>query len=405
MFTAIRKDGTVLTLSGYSREFLEKVRQEELFYCPECKERVIMKLGTEQTWHFSHKPNSTCFFHKGETDDHRKGKEQIIQWLKRHGLDPKVEIYIKEIRRRPDILVEIQGREYVFEIQRAAIPYTDFERRSEDYAQLNIEPIWVGILSSIQLQENFIYSSCSLDNMLIRPVPCLHSIYVNVHDPSWLFLTEFCYVSRQKTMAFPHIVSFQLTPQEYLNYPKHKKTKLLHLYYDVFTTNWLREVCSKRLKVYKNVNRTERKLLRLFQQHHLNLNYFPALGSIPLKTNFYFLTPPQWWQSWVILEKINKKPVGEKVTISEVTNDLYKLTLSSIFQIRSLHKHPKELIREAVMDFLTSLALFLVLEKELPGVFKVKNHINIHKQLDTLCLDDVYVLSKMKEVWTGDILP
>lgn len=399
MFTAIRKDGTVLSMVGYCREELEGMRKQDVFFCPECKERVIMKLGMEQTWHFSHKPSSVCSFHKGETDDHRKGKEQIINWLKKHGFDPKVEVYLKEIQRRPDILVEIDGKKYAFEIQRAAIPYTDFERRSADYAQLRIEPVWIGVLPTIQFQKNFIYSSCSLDNMLVRPDPCLHSMYLNVKEPSWLLLNEFRFVSRQKSMAFPQVISFQLTPNEFVHYPKLNKSKLLRMYDDVFFANWAREVRSKRLKVYKNVNVAERKLLRMFQQHHLNLNYFPALASIPLKSNFYFLTPPQWWQSWLILEKINKTMIGEKIKVGEVTNSLYNLTLGRIFQIRSLHKHPKELIREAVMEYFDLLALFFVLEKELTGVFKLKNHINIHKQLDTLCLDDLYIMEKIKEVW------
>ena len=155
----------------------------------------------------------------------------------------------------------------------------------------------------------------------------------------------------------------------------------------------------KRLRMYHQVNQTERILLRMFQKHQLNLNYFPALGSVPLKENFYFLTAPQWWQSWIILEIINKTEVNQCISLSFVTRKVYELVEAEVFQLRLNCLHPKDVIRRTVIKYLEVLCLFQALEKKYNGVFLVKNHINIHKQLDTLCLDDLYVIEKMKGEW------
>ncbi|MDQ0255393.1 competence CoiA-like predicted nuclease [Evansella vedderi] len=404
MFTANRCDGSSMSLyeKKWTRKELERDRREYQYSCPECKEKVILRLGYEQAWHFAHHANSSCRLQKGETEDHRKGKRLIVEWLKKYNYEPQVEHYLKEIKQRPDIFVIIDGKKYVFEIQRASIMEESFQKRHENYCKLNIEPIWIGIYSSINQIDKYTYSTRQLDHLLLRSAPYLHSIYLAVEDPSWYFFTHFHYLSRQKTMALPIKTEFHLPPKELLNF-KVKFPMNCDNFHNLFFSKWLRELRQKRQKVYLKVTPTERKMLRVFQKFHLNLNYFPALGSLPLRKNYHFLTPPQWWQSWLIIEKINKGSLGERFSVSNITNALYQMLLSNYFHVRPINLHPKDLIREAVVEYFDALCLFQVLEKELNGIYKVKNHINIHKQLDTLCLDDVYVIEKWKGEWSREL--
>lgn len=319
MFTAIRSDGKAISLceKKWTREELEKDRIHFQYVCPECKERLILRLGYEQTWHFAHYASSSCPYSTGETEEHLQAKLIVVNWLRKQKYDPKVEYYLKEIKQRPDVFVVIGGQSYVFEIQRASISEESYLKRQENYQKLNIETIWIGIYSNLGQLDRYTCTTTKLDHFLLRTTPFLHSIYLSVHNSTWYLLTNFTYLSRQKTMLVPVNMGKDPLVKNLLslrNVPRQNTVS----FFQIFFPKWLKEVRKKRLRMYHQVNQTERILLRMFQKHQLNLNYFPALGSVPLKENFYFLTAPQWWQSWIIMEIINKTEVNQCISLTRI---------------------------------------------------------------------------------------
>ncbi|MDG5789132.1 competence protein CoiA family protein [Evansella sp. AB-P1] len=402
MFIANRKDGSIISLveKNWRREELQADRENQSYYCPQCNEPLILKLGNQQTWHFAHYPKSSCVLSQtGETESHIKGKKLIIKWLIDHGYAPKIEYYIKEIKQRPDILVTIRGKTYVFEIQQSFISQEEYEKRNETYIKYGFEPIWIGIIRNLEKNYRPSYTTSMLDHFLIRSSPISHSIYLDVETPAWYILQHFRYITYRNAMVFRTNSSLSITPNQLFQLNGFHSSLTLENYTSLYFSKWEKEVRKKRLKMYLSMNTLERYMSKLFQQFQLNLNYFPALAVLPLEKNFNFLSPPEWWQSWLIINFINKTPIGETLQISKVIKSLYFQVELRNFQMRPLLVHPKTLVREAILDYFNALICFHVVVKTHPGVYLIKNHINICKQLDTLCTDDSYVQKIYREGW------
>ncbi|ADU31152.1 competence protein CoiA [Evansella cellulosilytica] len=395
MFVAMRSNGSILHLlnKNWTREELERDRSIFEYECFICKEKVILKLGTQQSWHFSHMPDSQCT-EKRETEDHKKGKLLVANWLQKHGFHPKVEWYIPKMKQRPDVYVEIKKVKYVIEIQRAFLSEEVHRRRDHNYLEQGFVPIWIGLKN--KFSHPIMRKTNVLDALLMRPSPQWHAIYLDIKDSVWTIYTNFKYVTRQKTIIFPLHSDFNISPVQLFSLKGLTPTISYTHFLKTFYTHWQYEIKLRRQKCYLSMTRTEKAMLRIFQQYQLNLNYFPALGCLPLQSNFYFNTAPMWWQSWIIIECINKNILNGKIEASKIMNQLYYLIEIGIFHLRPLGKHPKELLFEAITEFFDMLTYFNVLKKQYNNVYFVIHHININKQLDTLCMDDLYIQSKIE---------
>ena len=93
MLTAIKKDGTPFSLlPRVPKEKLRRIREDQEFQCPECKEKVMMKIGTQRMEHFAHQKGSLCVeSYERESEYHLAGKLQLFQWLKNQKLCPELE--------------------------------------------------------------------------------------------------------------------------------------------------------------------------------------------------------------------------------------------------------------------------------------------------------------------------
>lgn len=75
--------------------------------CPGCEKRVFLKKGESKIPHFSHHPKEACkVFSEGETREHLEGKLAIYNFFKKKGYIVKLEAYLKNLKQRPDILIE-----------------------------------------------------------------------------------------------------------------------------------------------------------------------------------------------------------------------------------------------------------------------------------------------------------
>ena len=105
MLTAVKKDGTLFSLlPRLPKEKLRRIREDQEFQCPECKEKVMMKIGTQRMEHFAHQKGSLCVeSYERESEYHLAGKLQLFQWLENQNLCPELEPFYPSIRQRPDI--------------------------------------------------------------------------------------------------------------------------------------------------------------------------------------------------------------------------------------------------------------------------------------------------------------
>lgn len=124
------------------KEKLHRIKEENEFYCPWCKEKVILKIGNVMIPHFAHIVKSNCK-NTNESLKHRQGKRNLSMWLTYQGIDHNVEVVLKEINRIADIYFVHNNKKYVIEYQCSTIPVTDVVKRSDDYKSIGITPIWI----------------------------------------------------------------------------------------------------------------------------------------------------------------------------------------------------------------------------------------------------------------------
>ncbi|WP_040758318.1 competence protein CoiA [Sporosarcina newyorkensis] len=146
MLTAHTAGGELVILTKqYSLEHLRKWREDETFYCPQCKEKLILKVGDVMIPHFAHRQQTNCrdSFSEGESPTHLLGKTQLYELFSRHALNVNLEPFLVDVRQRPDLLVTWQDTAVPIEFQCSVIPLSLVQQRNAGYHMLNMLPIWI----------------------------------------------------------------------------------------------------------------------------------------------------------------------------------------------------------------------------------------------------------------------
>lgn len=141
------KEGTIIPLvDQISRQDLREMRKNTRFYCPQCKEQVLLKVGEVKIPHFSHQKDTSCrsLFTEGETVLHLAGKQQLYHFLRKvTGLTVQLEPYFRHLKQRPDLLVSTKNEKVPIEFQCSRITTADIKRRTKGYKGAKMSPIWI----------------------------------------------------------------------------------------------------------------------------------------------------------------------------------------------------------------------------------------------------------------------
>lgn len=122
MFTAITEKGSIINLFNMKDKDELKVLRSIPTYCPECKGRVILKMGEKKITHFAHERKEWCKANgEAESSYHLQGKLQLYEKLLQLKLEPQLEPYYSEIKQRADISFIWNNKKYVIEYQCAVI--------------------------------------------------------------------------------------------------------------------------------------------------------------------------------------------------------------------------------------------------------------------------------------------
>lgn len=114
--------------------------RNEMYYCPGCHERLILKKGSVKVAHFSHGAHSLCRLQEEpETAEHLSGKWQLAQMF-----NGDLEVYLPEISQRPDVLFRSKKhRSIALEFQCSNITQQSLSERNAGYQRVKIHPIWL----------------------------------------------------------------------------------------------------------------------------------------------------------------------------------------------------------------------------------------------------------------------
>ncbi|MBB1122412.1 competence protein CoiA [Limosilactobacillus albertensis] len=134
MLVATNKDQLVLA---------DNAKVHHKYYCPGCRQRVILRRGKYKISHFAHQKGSDCGASEGETVEHLRGKKQIYQWALKKGWQPRLEVYLPSIAQRPDILLKIDGQRVAIEFQCSPLSLERLLERNKGYQQEKIRVWWV----------------------------------------------------------------------------------------------------------------------------------------------------------------------------------------------------------------------------------------------------------------------
>lgn len=117
----------------------EKAAKGRVYVCPICHEVVILKNGPKMIAHFAHHAASECVGSEGETQLHLKGKQQLLQDLVAYYPKIKLEVYLIDLKQRPDLLTG----EIAFEYQCSPITNLRLKERVQGYQSREINSIWI----------------------------------------------------------------------------------------------------------------------------------------------------------------------------------------------------------------------------------------------------------------------
>ena len=124
---------------------LQRLKKQQSFFCPQCKEQLLLKAGQIKIPHFAHQKNSECdsLFSEGESAAHLLGKQHLFQLFTSLQLRPVLEPYLPQLQQRPDLLIAFNDRQYAIEFQCSPIAHPSFQLRTTGYLNAEITPIWI----------------------------------------------------------------------------------------------------------------------------------------------------------------------------------------------------------------------------------------------------------------------
>lgn len=297
MFTAITEKGSIINLFTIKDKDELKVLKSIPTYCPECKGRVILKMGEKKITHFAHERKEWCKANgEAESSYHLQGKLQLYQKLLQLNLEPQLEPYYSEIKQRADISFIWNNKKYVIEYQCAVISPQLVKKRTAGYRKINIHPIW--IIGFQQLKKwnpiklklsAFIYQFFTLyQGQYLLPTYCpFDKVFYLLQNPipisiSQTFISTYSYPLVKIMGDLPTIPSSQLHYSYWRERIHRQKTKDLH-YLTKMNDQFLKELYARALHPH----------------------FLPPFIGIPLKEGFLIETPPIFWQAYIFLDTFN----------------------------------------------------------------------------------------------------
>lgn len=149
------KDNIVEVLSlDFEHEEWENLKKNDIYKknlkmtC--CDSRAIMKTSHLGLQFFTHHAKKNCNF-KPESIEHLMLKKYVYEILKNLGYKADIEknIFINDVQRRPDVLLEINDLKIVFEIQATKQNVALIKQRSKEYVKNNMIVVWLNLFDCI----------------------------------------------------------------------------------------------------------------------------------------------------------------------------------------------------------------------------------------------------------------
>lgn len=308
MFSALDTQGTLFSLYRRTTREVAHLKHIKAFYCPECKERVRLRLSDKYAPHFAHLPGNACD-RKGETLQHHSGKVLLYEWLRNQNLNPVLEYYIPAINQRPDVYVEWKNRKFAVEFQCSVIPAEKIEQRTVTYREAGIIPIWILADEKVTGDSRRISSSAFLRSFLY--VFNLQPVFYTFSPPTKTF--SIIYV-RQALSSAKWLIRKQSRSLEYLSFTDLFRIRTA----DKSLRHWLQTVYYYRTTPAPRNFGKENEFRQFLYSKNLSPSLLPSVCFLPVSCQPLYYDISVRWQTKIILAMSSLKQ-GEKVTCPPVS--------------------------------------------------------------------------------------
>lgn len=304
ILTATLPDGTPVVLNEtHQREHLRAWRLTEQFACPQCGERVLLKVGSVRIPHFSHVSDSTCSanFSEGESQPHLQGKQLLHSMFQRLNKLPVLEPFIPELAQRPDLLIEHDGRSIPIEFQCSRLPEDVKAGRTIGYQSIGIEPVWIlhtpnkyrdlpeglNVYSFTAFQQLFFSEELSPERTLLTLSPETKQFHYFSH---LLPLEGNRFIGIHRKLS----ISLQIFPFARPKLPDDQLIQIYCKFYKYHRKTYLERV------LFLNRKGVQNPFLKACYEMKMRPTELPAWIGVPVKYNGAFTVPDCEWQLGII---------------------------------------------------------------------------------------------------------
>lgn len=388
MLTAIQKDGTPFCLlPRLSKEKLRRIREDQEFQCPECKEKVLMKIGSRRMEHFSHQKGSLCVeSYERESEYHLAGKLQLFQWLENQKLCPELEPFYSSIRQRPDIGVIYDNRNFALEFQCSTIPLELMLKRTKQYQLRKMTPIWIMGGKNIKRKGEKKVSLSNFDYLFLTKSP----------SGQWL-LPAYC-STLKKIILLRNITplssrnaftQFSMIPLQQIEFEHLLEPFPISNAFN--STDWKKEIRAQKTNMHLQ-GYHQNEFLREMYYSSLNCALLPSFIGLPVPNAPVIETAPLIWQAYVFKDHLHQKKSGEILTFSAVYRSFMRRVQMSQIKLRTLPLVPHISSTLPLSEYLHLLVRIEVLELINSNKFRIKRQLVVpeHFVLQLEMEDDFY---------------
>ncbi|WP_213366183.1 competence protein CoiA [Mesobacillus boroniphilus] len=398
MLVANKSDGERLSLGErWEKNDLIEIRLREKFHCPECGEEVVMKLGSKKIWHFSHLAGGSCQFeYDRESEYHLSGKLKLYNWLKRQGINPKLEHFDQQMKQKPDIAFEFQNKKYAIEFQCSVIPAEIFEKRTQTYFDHGVIPIWVAAESLIKRKTNHVASINNFLYLFIRrpgdswniPAFCpITDQFINLHGA--------IPITSRKTITNFEVQSLnQLSVEELLN-PTEKPF--------AFLKTWQTENQRLKSRYLTSPRAWQNPFLKELYRNHLSLLTLPSEIGLPVHSSPNIETPSFIWQTYLYLDVFRQYQKGDIIYYSRIRSAFDKRLRRREIKLRILPVAGQRDHWYALAEYVFLLTKVSYLERIDSGTVKVLREIIIPNSIDEQIIAEANFFTKYQNEITESI--
>ncbi|GAB2532959.1 competence protein CoiA [Gracilibacillus alcaliphilus] len=317
MLQAINQDGQVVAIWSVDRQEIEQMRSMT-FYCPACKQPLIIKAGSKKSPHFAHRVDKGCAL-SGESSYHDEGKKDIYVWLKRQGYKVYLEHHIAEINQRPDILLEIANKRIAIEYQCAAISQQEMLKRTAGYRSVQIHPIWILGGNRLKRQSADTLHVSIADQVFlsqIHPVYPLALYYYCSASKQIASFQDIIFVTRRT--AFGNLTFKKLSGLTWQElFQPHYRSKSL------FQRFWRRKKEKWRYQPASPYHQQEQVWRQWLYLNQLQITDFPSYVYLPITSQYQMKSAPWIWQSRLYVDLFLQRQQFFRSEAEHILHDHY----------------------------------------------------------------------------------